>query len=352
MPGDLPLMIDFVEQAEYAYAVARVRALETSLVDSASISSLMTVPMERFFQSFQETAGAAGASHDAKDGDPTALMHQLERRFTDTFRLVRSLVMEEAMRRLIGLEYDYRLLNLLVKEARGVGRFGTTGGDSARDIYEARANVSFDGLRDALEKGRFTETGEIMYEAWRRLVQDPGLTGSAVDQACVRAFYVDLFGLLDENPNGFIRGYFLRRVDGSNVAAMLRQKLQGKKRADLAARFLPFGSIGLTHLEDGLDMTIDAFAGRIVFSPLAAVLRGVDKTAGEEEQIAEAERLIDDSLVRYLRESLFVTFGVEPVFAYLRLKEMELVNLRTILIGRSGGVPVEDIRGQMRGQHV
>jgi V/A-type H+-transporting ATPase subunit C len=361
MPVDVPLMSDFTEQAEYAYAVARIRALETTLIDSTAITSLMTTPSDRFMQAFQEVSQTAGGTHDTKDHDPTALLRLLEDRLTDTFLLARSLIIEDAMRRLLSLEYDYRLLNLIVKKHAGGPSPDGAGGPPAgehrpgehhfREICDARANYSFQSLQAALQGGRVTETGETLYGTYRSLTEKAELSGGVIDLACTRGLYTELFGILEGHPNGFIRGFYVRRVDGFNVIAMLRQKLRGGKRSDLAERFLPFGSIGLEHIEEGLDMTIDGFAARIVFSPIGPVLRGVDKSADGEEQIAQAERLIDDAQIGYLRESLFVTFGLEPIFAYLRMKEMELLNLRTVLICRLAEVPVEEIRGQMRGYH-
>ena len=57
----------------------------------------------------------------------------------------------------------------------------------------------------------------------------------------------------------------------------------------------------------------------------------------------------DESQSAYLRESIFVTFGIEPILAYLWARERELNNIRTILIAKLSGVAGDEIKKYLRG---
>jgi V/A-type H+-transporting ATPase subunit C len=328
---------EFVENEEYAYAVARIRALETRLVDRPALSSLLSVPMERFMPQLAETAGL---HHEAQDH--RALQAQLEAAFTETFLMVKGLILEEELRRLLSLEYDFRLLAHLLKEQRGA-----EGGPPA--VFSDRANVSYQELRSSLGGGRFLSAGEHLYRVYVRFGGSGKAGGGAIDDACARAYYDEVFRILEEHPNEFLREYFSRAADVRNVASVLRLGLRQTRRGDLAGRLLPHGAIDLRYLEDGLGLGAEGLAGLLAFSPLSGALHRVNRGLPPGDQAAEAERLMEQHLVDLLRESRLVIFGIEPLFAYVWLRQNELRNLRTILTGRAAGVEAEEIRKHLRG---
>ncbi len=329
---------EFVENTDYAFAVARVRALETRYIDEVSLNALLTSEGERFLSQFFEATGIRGG--DA--ANVSRILDDLEESFSETFRLVGSLIIEDEMKRLISLRYDYELLKFIVKEEKGeVIRIPVS-------LIE-RSKYGHGLLKSLLAEGKVLETGETMHRTYRGLLEMKDVSSRQIDTACDRAFYTELFQLLDENDNPFIRDYFIREIDAINIVTVLRLKLQGKKRTDMRERYLPFGSIDLSYLEEGFDMNLEGFAGRIQFSPFGQVLREVEKGAEDEEQVAQVERLLDIAQARYLKESAFVSFGIEPILAYLWAKERELKSLRTIFIAKMSSVSADEIRTCLRG---
>lgn len=332
--------VEFVENMGYAYAVGRIRALETKLIGDTAYSSLLAARPERFLPLFVEITGVI----NGEKLDPVLILDNLEESYNETFTMIRSLILEEEMRRLVSLRYDYELLKIILKEGR------------APDIRISvnlleRSNYGFGKLKSLLTGGKELETGEILFRTFRRLVEMHQAGGREIDHACDCAYYEEVFRLLDACDNDFIRNYFVREIDALNILTTLRLKIQGKRRAALRERYVPFGSIDLHYLEDGFEMNLDGFASLIQFSPLAVHMREVEKSGDEEEQVAQLERLFDEALQRYLQESMFVTFGIEPLFAFLLFKERELRNLRTIFVARSSGVQPEEIRKYLRGFH-
>jgi V/A-type H+-transporting ATPase subunit C len=332
---------EFVENPEYAYAVARIRALETRLVDQGAFASLIGAPLDRFGSYFAELTGipveaAAVGKNVYKPFD------LLEARFTKDHELVCSLLLDETARRLISLKYDYELLKLIVKEKRGAAL-------SIPQSFSERSRYPYEELKAMLEQGRMIDLGPGMYETYLWIAEAKELTGREIEHRCDCAYYEELFELVESMHNDFIMNFFLREVDTKNILSSLRVKLLGGNRGQIRARHLPFGTIDLNYLELLLDLTLEGFAGRIVFSPLAPVLLRVNKGQPEPEQAEELERLLDEDLLVYLRESMFVTFGVEPVLAYLWMKEVELKNLRTILVAKQAGISEAEIKRHVRG---
>jgi V/A-type H+-transporting ATPase subunit C len=329
---------EFVEKGEYAFGVAKIRALETRFIDEMALSTLVLSEDERFTALFLEMTGL-------RSGEPmNRILDELEESFSETFRLVQSLILEEEIRMLMALPYDYELLKLIVKEEKGEVV------NTPVSLIE-RSRFGHGLLKSLLSEGKALETGETMQRTFRRLMETKELSSRDIDVACDRAYYSEAFEIISLYGNPFIRDYFIREVDAVNIVTTLRMKLQGKRRTDMRAHYLEYGSIALSYLEEGFDLNLEGFAGRIQFSPFAKLLHEVDKSAEEEEQVVQIERILDDAQARYLRESIFVTFGVEPILAYLWAKERELKNLRTILIAKMGKVPPDEIKKHLRGSH-
>ncbi len=329
----------FVENSDYAYAVGRIRALETRRIDAASLNTLIAAADDRFLSLFTEITGISGS-----DSRNTGLfLSNLEESFSGTFQMIKSLLIEEEMKRLISLKYDYELLKLVLKERRG---------DAVVVIpmaFQECSNYGFQNLKTSLEEGRATQTGEVLLHTYNKLSDLKEASGREIDVACDIAYYNELFMLLDEIQNPFIRGYFVRTVDAKNILTTLRLRVQEKKRSFLDGRLIPHGSIDMKYFEEGFDLNLEGFAGCILFSSLSSILTRVDRTDDADEQIALIERSIEEHMLKYLRESVLVTFGVEPLLAYLWEREIENKNLRTIFIAKISGVPADAIKTQIRG---
>jgi V/A-type H+-transporting ATPase subunit C len=193
------------------------------------------------------------------------------------------------------------------------------------------------------------ETGQTMMNAYRALKKMREVTGRVIDDTCDRAYFGEAFAILEAHGNDFLKKYFIRQVDAINILTTLRLKIRKEKRAAVRERFLPFGSIDVTHLEAGFELSLDAFAAKLVFTPFSAVMRGVMKGVDEGEQAIHLERALDEERLKFLKESMFVTFGVEPVLAYLWVRENEVKNLTTILLSKTAGLDQEGIKKHLRG---
>jgi V/A-type H+-transporting ATPase subunit C len=311
--------------------------MEVGLIDQTSFSSLLSVPFERFIPQFKETTGL-----DSQDRDYRVLLDQLEAAFTETFLMVKGLVLEPELQRLLSLEYDFLLLAHVLKEQRGAL------GKSHADFRE-RANISLQELKSALLEGRFLSVGQHLYRVYLEMSESKEAGGREIDDTCTRAYYDEVFEILNRHPNTFLFEYFIRCADMHNIAAVLRLGLREKKRGGLASRLLPHGAIDRDYLEEGLDLGMEGLADLLVFSLLSTALRSVDRGFTTDEQAAAAERCMEQHLIGFLRESRLVIFGIEPLFTYVWLRQNELRNLRTILLGRISGVSAEDIRKHIRG---
>ena len=66
----------------------------------------------------------------------------------------------------------------------------------------------------------------------------------------------------------------------------------------------------------------------------------------------ESMETLRDALMAYIREAKFVTYGEQPVAAYLAARESEMTQIRIIMAGRSSGLSPEAIRERLRTSYV
>ena len=71
-----------------------------------------------------------------------------------------------------------------------------------------------------------------------------------------------------------------------------------------------------------------------------------------KESITALELWCDNQLISYLRQARYITFGLEPVFAFLVGKQFEAQAVRMILSGLRHGIPADSLRERMRDLYV
>lgn len=331
---------EFVENSEYGFAVARIRALENRLITGASFNQLINSSEERFIPFLEELAGIGIKEEDTVDD----ILEKLEWNLTETFFLVKGLLIEDEYKRLISLKYDYELLKLIIKE-QGGGRV------KSHKYTSLRSNYTYPVMKSLIEAGNFLDLGKYISAAYQESTETKSITGKEIDIICDRAYFNEVFDCLNSKPNPFIEGFYRRKIDTINLTSMLRLKNRGEKRPQINEVFIPNGSIDIDHFEESFDLTFDAISTRLNFAWFSNILQTIPKGGEEDDNIALLERVLDEGLMNYLKESIYVTFGVEPVISYLFKMELQTNNLRLIVLSRYSGLSADEIKRNVRGMN-
>jgi V/A-type H+-transporting ATPase subunit C len=129
-------------------------------------------------------------------------------------------------------------------------------------------------------------------------------------------------------------------LDLTNLKIILRLLFLEKYQELIESAVLPGGNIGSDKIKkariENTDSLEDFYRGTLY----SFLLEWKDSFSLLER---ESEKL----LVSYLKSVAFEAIGVEPVIAYLLLKENELRNLRVIFIGKTNGVGEDLIKERL-----
>ena len=182
---------------------------------------------------------------------------------------------------------------------------------------------------------------KAMSEAWALLNRsgNPQLADFVLD----RAYFEDLAAGAAER-GAFVQGYVALLADCTNLKSAVRTMRMGKSADFLRLALVPGGKLDperfATAGSEGLAALFNGSALSGAASLGAAAAEGGSMTA--------FERACDDAVTDYLHAARLVSYGEEPVVAYLAAVENEITAVRMILTGKLAGIAPQSIRERLR----
>ena len=165
------------------------------------------------------------------------------------------------------------------------------------------------------------------------------------DFALDREYFAELTEAAERSGKPFIKDYVRMLIDAANLKGAVRTMKMGKGRDFLEDVLIDGGTVTTDRLLAAEDGEGIAEAFRHTSLREAAQL-GAETAAGAS--MTAFELACDNAVNAYLRKSGYVTFGPEPLVAYLAATESEITAIRMILTCRLAGVAPETIRERLR----
>lgn len=148
-----------------------------------------------------------------------------------------------------------------------------------------------------------------------------------------KALYADMAQVSQDLASDLIRCWQQEQTDYQNLAIFLRMKQAAKPQPLFDFAFLPGGSLKKDHLvalygQADLPTAADLQAGGVSDSLLAAWQQAVD-----QGDIGLLEKKRDEASLQLAHQAQRKTYGPEVLFAYYLLRQVEIQNIRTLMIG-------------------
>ncbi len=318
----------------YAYAVARIRAKELTLLSTPVLEQLMaakdTADCLRILA--EKGWGTGDAARNAGD----LLAYEREK----TWALLRELCEDMSVFDVFLLANDYHNLKASIKlvytNQTPHGVFSTNGTVAPGLIYDAVLARDFaslpEGMRTAAE------------DAF--LVLSHTADGQLCDIMIDRAALAAIFAAGEASPYGLIREYARLTVALANIKTAARCQKTGKNLEFIRKALCPC---------DGLDVQLLAAASAQGFEPLMQYLEGTvyDKAAEAlRVSFARFERYADNAVIELIRPQKYHPFTIEPIAAYLLARENELAMVRLILSAKHNKLSEQSVRERLREMYV
>ena len=332
-----------IKDTDYLAISARIRAMENMLLTQPRMEKILDARREeeitKILQDCNYFSGQFNPSEPAEmDAALTLVRGRMfndmlsgapDKRYVDIFRM----------------KYDYHNLKALLK--------GKALGKNVDKILMDIGRVPLTVLKEAVESEEIsllpTCLGDALLETKEVLntTRDPQLSDVLLD----RWYYQDLTVLAEEIGSPFLQGYIRTRIDSVNLRILVRTIRMGKNVEFLKGTLVDGGNVDLTTL---LKIGADRGAG------LAEAYHSTDlKEAAQEGasilktgSMTQFEKLCDDGVAGYMAVAQTVSFGEEPLLAYMSAHETEFINLRILLMGRMTGLSDDLIRSRLRTMYI
>ncbi len=327
----------------YAYAVARVRGMETRLLDRQWLERLLSESAAGTLKALSDSAYQDAVAEVAR---PEELEAGLVLALGETLAEVSAISPEPELIDLFRLRWDVRNLKALLKAAllkegterigvvRGVGTIDTD--DLEKWVAERDYMMLPDFLKEAARKA------EDVYRDHARL--------TAVDEILDAALAGHSLSVAGAYGNDFLTDYFRVEIDLENVKTFIRMREAGADRTDLASALLPGGTLELSLFEPLLGEPVDALARALEYGRYGALTPVLREWSREKAHTLELT--CDNVLLKEVDKATTIAYGVEPLVSFILVRQLEIKLLRAVVIAKLNGIERGDVEGRLRSKHV
>ncbi|MFH1371279.1 MAG: V-type ATPase subunit [Planctomycetota bacterium] len=310
---------------QYAFETARVRALETAMLPrSVFVDMANAASFEQAADYLRSGEYAIGAGASISELEQILLARR-----ADVRQQFAGWMHNDSFVTLFKSREDFANLRLAVRRAVTKKE---TGGD-----YSDEGNFPAEQLAEAFGSERYELLPEYMAEAAERAIllyyndKDIRAIDYAIDAAQTEFNLTTAAKLASE----FLLGLFRIQADLVNIRTMLRLQFTQAEQRNV---FLPGGYVERDKLLRGLDTGGDGLAALFFATPYFEVVQAGAAYAASEKSFLKIEQQCDEYLNGYLRTTIAITAGVQPIIAYLLAKESEIRTVRLVLTAKKNSL--------------
>jgi V/A-type H+-transporting ATPase subunit C len=310
----------------YTFQTAKVRVLESQMLSAATLADMANA------ENFEQAVDLLGASEYA--------LPKGERTFTDVENILQ--LRRSAVRQLFeDLMIDKPIVQLL----------------RTRDDF---ANMRLAVRRMLTEKPLGTDysnDGNVPSAQWEQLVAEedpfgeprfPDYVQQAVEQAVLAYYQNKDIRQIDYALDGaqaqynlrqahrlenlFLLGLFRIQIDLTNIRTMLRLKFTESEQRKV---FLKGGYIKLERLQKALDVGYEAVGPLFFVTPYHRIVETGANYLVSDKSFLKTEQQCGEHLTGFLKTTIQITAGPQPIIAFLLMKENEIRKVRLILTAKN-----------------
>lgn len=333
-----------LKQTDYLFSTARVRSVERNLLTKERIEKMIDAKTaDEALKVLAECEYGETGVEIASAADFEILLSSEHRK---VYEFIRSIAPKPEMFDLFLYVYDYHNLKSLLK-----AEYLQT--DPSFMLMET-GTIPVSKLKVMIRERNYVSMTEDMRSAVIEVIEsfsrtnDPQIIDLLFDKAC----FSDMLKAAKQTDNKFIIGYVSTLIDVVNLKSFVRIKKMNKSWDFLGHVFIAGGAIDERMFINNYDEPLDQFAEKLAAFGFSEVLAQGAEGLKNTGMFTEFEKLCDNILIEYVKNSKYVAYGIEPLVGYLVAKENEIKTARIIMAGKLAGLPSEQIKERLREAYV
>ena len=319
---------------DFTFAVARIRALEVSLLNATVIEQLIACPTEE--NCLQVLAEKGWGDSDT----PLEADAMLNRETEKTWNTMREMGIDMSVFDVLSYPNQFHNLKAAIKETCRKGKHP--------GIYYEDCEPSGEELEKIIAEKDFSRLPDYMaaaaQEAYETLMhtRDGQLCDVIIDRATLEAIYA----AGKKAKAGILKSYAEDTVAVADIKIAVRSQKTAKSLEFMKKAMAECDSLNIDSLARAALNSVDA---------ICEYLSGT-AYAGGAEALAESpsafERWCDNKIIQTIKPQKYNPFSVEPLVAYVLARENEIKTVRIIVSGKRSGLSDDSIRERVREMYV
>ena len=330
-----------MDRSKFIQSSTRLRVMEKELLKSENfIRASETDTLEDALRSLSDTVYN---KYINKISSPTEYEYILKEELTRFYDELFDISPSKIPIRLITLKYFYHNLKVLIKE--------DIGKKDLKDLYMDIGDFDLKEYGDALVKGskknKYFELIQRVEEIYEEK-KDPQLIDIYLDNA----YFTELLELAEESQVDLFIEYAKNLIDFTNIRTLLRAKKQEKDVEFLRQIIIEGGNVRKETYLDLLNREVSSDTDVFKKLEIYKYIKEALDSFKERGNLSDFEREMDNYFIDLIKDVKYITYGPEVIFANVLAKEMEIKNLRIILVSKLNGLDSEFIREKLRDTYV
>ncbi|GFP75012.1 V-type ATP synthase subunit C [Clostridium fungisolvens] len=333
-----------MDAMDFTQVIPRLRVLENRLLDKSKfdrmIDSSSAEDALRILQETEYINVSKEISHPKEY--EVILSNELKR----VFNMIYDAAPHKEVVDIMSIKYDFHNLKVLIKAKLLEKNFD--------DILIPVGTIELKKLKNAIEDSNYRDLPSIFGRTIETVLEDfsKEKDPQRIDLISDKYQYRHMNEISVNLDNYFIKNYVDKLIDLSNMRTLLRVKKQKKQREFLSCTLLDGGKIDKDKILALLNDSIENVYGKLSYTDYAGVLKIGIEQYGKTGSSSELEKLSDNFIMRFMKDAKYISFGPEPIIAYIYAKENEIKNIRIIMVGKLNNMPSEVIRERLREGYV
>lgn len=331
-----------IREEDYAYATARIRVRETKLMNRSRLDRLfdMTDPSDAV-KLLMESGYGTDHIDNRKNGAEnveTLLSSELKKAYDLLFEILPNPQVVDLFKK----SYDYLNAKLILKaEFLGI------------DVLKALSlmgTIKPENLLKLITDRKLGDLPELMSKAILESSDNFNQTGDPqnIDFILDKASYENMLEDAKMTEEPFLIELIKKLIDSANIRIFIRAKLLLLSKDFIIRALVKGGSVTEDVFVELSEKSFEQFFEALNRTGIAEVSNELSKAIKHPNGISEVEKVLDDFITLFLKQSKYVTMGIEPVIAYLFFKETEIKNARLIITGQVNKISQETIKERLR----
>ncbi|MBE6083227.1 MULTISPECIES: V-type ATP synthase subunit C [Tissierellales] len=325
-----------MDNSIFINSISHMRVLEARMFSKAKLDSLVDS------EDFSDCVRMLQNSYYGKYVNMISYEKGLKLAVEDFYKDMYKLFPLREVVDIMAVKYDNHNLKAIIK--------GEIYKKDFRDMIIDAGSIPVDVLMNGIKKRNFADIPETISLMIERIFDSYNHKKNPqdIDMEIDKEIYKYMFQIAEKSEMPYLFDFTKCSIDLSNIRMFIRIKAQGKGEEFLKRAFIYGGKLNLDLFVSYINEPLVRFSDKIMYTPYGKWSEGCIKKYIETKDLSLIDKFSDDFMTNYLKKAKLISFGPEPIIAYIFAKENEIKAVRIILTGKKNGVDPDIIKERLR----